>query len=72
MKVKRATQTSLLVILPLAAVYDVAALYFGGVEATISQVLGLDWSFEAPLIPFGVGILCGHLFWPQYAKGQDE
>lgn len=31
---------------------------------TISE-LTLSWAFMHPVIPFAVGVLCGHLFWPQ-------
>ena len=44
--------------------YDVAALAIGGVDATISRVV-LGWSRENPIIPFAVGVVCGHLWWSQ-------
>lgn len=31
---------------------------------TISEVV-LGWARRSPAIPFAVGFLCGHLFWPQ-------
>jgi len=49
----------------IVAVYDVIALWVWGVDATISRVAGVEASFDAPTIPFGVGFVCGHLFWPQ-------
>jgi hypothetical protein len=41
--------------------YDIFA-YYNGDSSTISEVI---WSVcgKMPLIPFAVGILCGHLFW---------
>lgn len=45
------------------AVYDVVAAVFGGYQATISSVLyfqGQKW----PIIPFALGVLAGHLFFP--------
>ena len=59
------TQIFFLVTLLLIAVYDVIALFAWGVDATISRVVGVEASFDAPTIPFGVGIVMGHLFWPQ-------
>jgi len=35
--------------------------------ATESQVL-LDWALEHPVVPFVMGVLCGHWFWPQASK----
>ena len=49
----------------LIAIYDIAALAIGGGSATISHVIGIEGSFDSPLIPFGVGFVMGHLFWPQ-------
>jgi hypothetical protein len=61
----RAITRVLLPILALLVIaYDVVAYLRGGVQATISRVV-LGWSAAAPLLPFGVGVLCGHLFWPQ-------
>jgi hypothetical protein len=31
---------------------------------TISEVV-LGWARRTPALPFAVGFLCGHLFWPQ-------
>ena len=59
------TQIFFLVTLLLIAAYDVIALFAWGVDATISRVVGVEASFDAPTIPFGVGIVMGHLFWPQ-------
>lgn len=42
-------------------VYDFWA-YFKKDGATISEWFW-RWSSKYPLIPFGVGVLCGHLFW---------
>jgi hypothetical protein len=44
------------------AVYDLIAFAKGGTGATISC-----WFWEAskerPIIPFSLGVVCGHLFW---------
>jgi hypothetical protein len=55
------------------AVYDLAALAVGGADATISQAVGIEGSFDSPFIPFGLGVVMGHLFWPQKrSKRADE
>lgn len=38
---------------------------------TISEIL-LDWSRTTPIISFGLGVVSGHLFWPQKAKGEKK
>lgn len=59
------TKAFLVVGILLIAIYDVVALFTWGVGATISRVIGVEASFDAPTIPFGVGLVAGHLFWPQ-------
>jgi hypothetical protein len=59
------TRAFFVIMLLLIAVYDVLALTIWGVEATISRTIGIGASFDAPTIPFGIGIVMGHLFWPQ-------
>ena len=49
--------------------YDIYVLIQGGLEATISHVT-LTAATSYPIIPFAVGVICGHLFWPQ-KKGGD-
>lgn len=65
------TKRFVLVILLLSAVYDIFALYLWGVDATISRVVGVEGSFDAPTIPFGFGVLMGHMFWPQPRKKKE-
>lgn len=52
------------------ALYDVIALANGGVESTISRVV-LDGACKHPIIAFAMGVLCGHLFWPQRPAYED-
>lgn len=33
-------------------------------QDTVSAVL-FDWSRDFPILPLAVGVLLGHLFWPQ-------
>lgn len=44
--------------------YDVVAEIKGGNASTISQVL-YNAALAEPVIPLAIGILMGHLFWPQ-------
>lgn len=34
---------------------------------TISEVL-FQWAGDHPVVPFVIGVLCGHWFWPQYKE----
>ena len=63
-KGKRLTGLFITAILLLIAGYDVVAMLGFGTDATISRVV-LGSSTMAPTIPFGIGFLMGHLFWPQ-------
>ena len=54
-----------LMVVPLAVIiYDVIAIEKGGTEASISAVV-LRTSLKRPIVPFAVGVLCGHLFFSQ-------
>ncbi len=44
-------------------VYDIFILLDKGVDQTISSVL-LKISKNYPIIPFALGIVFGHIFWP--------
>jgi len=67
---KQITRVGFIVLTLLIAVYDVIALTAWGVSATISRVIGVQASFDSPFVPFAVGMLMGHLFWPQGKKGE--
>jgi hypothetical protein len=57
------TQIFILSVTALVIVYDFFALFrLGGQAATISARIW-EWSEKYPMIPFGAGIVCGHLFW---------
>lgn len=34
---------------------------------TISEIT-LAFAMRHPALPFAVGVVCGHLFWPQYRR----
>ena len=44
------------------SLFDVYIFWRGGTEATISWTI-FEWSHKYPMIPFAVGVLCGHFFW---------
>lgn len=46
------------------AIYDIVAVWRGGGRATISSVL-LASAHSYPIIVLAIGVLLGHLFWPQ-------
>jgi hypothetical protein len=57
-----ATKVVVLVAVVVLILYDIVAFWWGGQDATISQVI-VKLSFDNPIIPFAAGVLCGHLFW---------
>ncbi len=58
--------TKLLIVLTfcLILIWDIAVMAIANdVNATISIVL-YNLSKQHPMIPFTIGVLCGHVFWP--------
>ncbi len=55
---------SLLVAAVMSGIWDVSVIYQGQPEKTVSAVL-MSWSLTFPIFPFALGILMGHIFWPQ-------
>lgn len=68
---QRKTQLFITAIVLIVAVYDFAAMFIGGVDATISRVF-LHGGSLVPAIPFALGYVCGHLTWPQPAPKLAE
>jgi len=71
---KKITVTVVVLMVVVGIGYDIIALIMGGVESTISQVV-LNKAREHPIIAFAMGVLCGHLFWPQrgqYQRGYEQ
>ena len=61
-----AAVTKALIILVFCSIliWDLAVMsIYNNVEATISVVL-YDLAKQHPMIPFIIGVLCGHVFWP--------
>ena len=67
MKWKAITTAFIIGVTVMAIAYDVVADLEGGVTATISRVLRAA-AMDNPIIAVAVGILIGHLFWPQPGK----
>jgi len=60
------TVTKFLIILAffIVFVWDCIVMFFGkSLDATISLSL-YKISKDNPIIPFALGVLCGHVFWP--------
>jgi hypothetical protein len=62
--IQRITVIVIIVSIILLVAYDTVAALLAGSNGTISWV---TWTAAHvyPVIPFGVGFLCGHLFWSQ-------
>lgn len=60
--------TWLLLNLLLVGAFDIYVTFKFGPEASVSYQMWL-WSRRMPILPFFVGLLCGHLFWRSYANG---
>lgn len=56
------TMIVLLFVSVLLIVYDFYAYWSFGQESTISMYL-FDISKKFPIVPFGIGVIMGHLFW---------
>ena len=54
----------LLVLATLIVLFDLWVAWRGQGGATVSAVLS-GWAKEVPLLPFAIGVLIGHLFWPR-------
>ena len=62
MKYVKYTQLFILFLVAGIAVWDVAVIIKGGVEASISNQL-IIYAYKYPSFPFAFGFVCGHLFW---------
>ena len=65
------TRIVVLAVVALLIIYDIAIFAISGVDATISRVV-LGWARDLTIIVLGVGILMGHLFWPQFIEKDKE
>lgn len=51
----------------LLGIYDLVAVLWFGPSATLSRVVGIEAGY-VPAVPFALGFVAGHLFWPQKTK----
>lgn len=65
---RHVTEILLLVVFGGLGVYDLACYFAAGSHATISRVI-LHYAETYPLIPFGMGVLVGHLLCAQHVRG---
>lgn len=59
---KKTTFLVLMSSLILLILWDLYAVYVGGDEATISNLI-LVGTYRYPFVSFLAGFICGHLFW---------
>ncbi len=71
MTTRKLTKWLVLGVIAVLIAYDVVAYKLGGVDATISRVT-LGWATDIPVVVFGAGVICGHLFWPQRRKDKTS
>ena len=63
----RATTDFIAIILFVIFAYDAYAVARWGHSGTISAVL-LKYAYKYPVVPFLIGLIMGHLFWPNMAS----
>lgn len=66
MNYKKITKWFILISIAIILVYDLIA-FLSHQDATISEQIWF-WSGKFPVVPFLGGLLCGHLFVPQYIE----
>lgn len=67
----RAITISILIAVTLGLVgWDIYVALTPQKDDTISEVI-LDYAGEHPVVPFGLGVVMGHLLWPQRAKRKE-
>tara|TARA_R100000008_G_scaffold53964_1_gene32839 strand:- start:457 stop:654 length:198 start_codon:yes stop_codon:yes gene_type:complete len=49
----------------IVAFWDITVMFMGRPDATISAVI-LEVSKENPIVAFVLGVVVGHLFWPNW------
>lgn len=57
------TRWFILLVIVGVTIFDIVALLVGGIDATISVTM-YNLSRQYPIIPFALGVIAGHLFWP--------
>lgn len=62
MSIKVSLAVLLHIIVVVIMVWDMVALAMHRPDHTISSIVR-DWSYSAPILPFAIGMVIGHLFW---------
>lgn len=70
MKFDRLTFFVALAVLAVIICYDTWTLIARGYETTISSQL-YTLAGNQPIISFAIGVVCGHLFWPNRASREQ-
>lgn len=60
-----AAKCIVLVMIVIVSFWDITVIFMGRQDATISAVI-YQLSKENPIIPFILGVIIGHLFWPNF------
>ncbi len=73
MKLANKTRLILMFVLAFLIGYDIYAVKTGGTEVSISWIVA-SWAYDMPAAVFGIGFVCGHLFWQMKPKrsGLDD
>lgn len=58
------TRLLLLIVVLVLVAWDVLAIRYGGPQASISRVT-FDLVSRYPMLSLAVGIVIGHIFWPE-------
>ena len=70
MTTKRITALLLILCCSLLVIWDVFVAWNPLPGDTISEMV-LAFVMKNPTVSFFVGVVCGHLFWPQYPNLKD-
>ena len=57
------TQAFIIALIAVIAAFDAGVVYVWGQEQSISRHL-YNISVAYPIVPFAVGVVVGHVFWP--------
>lgn len=57
------------VVIAAIAIWDTYAMFAPDRLKTVSSY-ALNWSLESPVLPFIVGVVVGHLFFPQFTPAK--
>lgn len=69
---RKITINFIIATIAIVAIFDIWIFMNYGGDSTISRV-ALGWTSSRPVLAitmFGIGFLCGHLFWPQRIHGK--